>query len=79
MTKRFFCYSSDNGLTFYDTAEEAQAHANQDIKTYRDDAQHDDEWPSEVEDIIWGEVRETATVVPHDEGTCDYKLQAVGA
>ena len=79
MSKRFFSYSPDLGIEWHDTAEAAKASADEELKQYRKDAKFDGEWPAEVEDIRWGEVKERTAEVPHDEGGCDYTLKAVEA
>lgn len=79
MSKRFFSYSPDIGMVWHDTQEGAKASADEELKQCRKDAQFDGEWPPEVEDIRWGEVKEAIVEVPHDEGSCDYTLKAVEA
>jgi len=49
---RFWCYSPEgDGLTFWRTAEDRDAYAAKEIRTYLDD-----EWYQEVEDVIGGVV-----------------------
>ena len=79
MSKRFFCYSADQGMVFYNTEQEAKTAAEEELAQYRKDAQFDGEWPMEVEDLRWGEVKQRATLVPEDDESGDYTLQAVEA
>lgn len=79
MSKRFFCYSADQGVMFYDTEDEAKAAAAAELAEYRKDAQFDGEWPMEVEDLRWGEVKQRATLVPEGDDSGDYELKAVEA
>lgn len=56
--KRFFAYCPHLGFYLFDTAEEAEAHARDDIPEHLDEC-----WSEEVESVCWGEVRQIAAVV----------------
>lgn len=81
MSKRFFSYSPDLGIVWHETAEAAKTSAEEELKQYRNDAKFDGEWPQEVEEIRWGEVKEATAEIRHDEEEegCDYALKAVEA
>lgn len=76
MNKRFFSFSPDDGIVFWDTREQAKERAEREIAACRATAEFEGEWPEEVEFVQWGEVIARATAVPgqHD-GVADYELR----
>ena len=72
---KFFMYEPDNGFETYKTAEEAKAAAEEAIHYYRGDAC--DGWPEEVDQVCWGEIKQTTIQVglrpkeEDDPGSCD--------
>ena len=77
--KPFFSFTDDNGILFYDTAEEAKAAALADLEHYRDEAKHDGEWPGEVEGVRWGHVLGMSRAIPQgtEPESFDYELADV--
>ena len=72
--KKFFSYSSETGLDFHSTAEEAKLAAQKIMDLCRECAVCDGEWPEEAETIIWGEVKGSARVTPGRPEYTDYKI-----
>jgi len=67
---RFFVHDPECGDEFFDTAEEAKAHAESLLDEYRDGS--GDGWNEIVTNICWGEVREQCvlmTCVPAPPGS----------
>lgn len=74
----YFSYGEDAGYLEHATAEAAREQAKADIRGYRNDAMHDNEWPSEVDSVCWGVVLQKATAVDNSEEagqeSFDYEL-----
>ena len=71
---RYFAYSSDCGIEFFDTEQEAIAWCNDEIQYYREQAGLD-EWSDEVESVIYGKVLGRSFEQVLDEEHSDYKLE----
>ena len=63
----YFSYGEDAGYLEHATAEAAREQAKADIRGYRNDAMHDNEWPSEVDSVCWGVVLQKATAVDNSD------------
>lgn len=70
---RFFSYNPDNGSLLHPTADEAREASRLDIAYYRGAAKADGEWPVDVENVCWGEIRGRA-VPTGDENGVDFHL-----
>lgn len=79
---KYFAYDNECGFELFDTADEAQSYAQDQIDGFREQAA--DGWPESVESVCWGEVKEQASIVhidPHDDEDeqdyADYHLQEI--
>ena len=77
--KAFFSFSDDDGILFHDTADEAKAAALAHIEHYREEAEHDGEWPGEVKGVRWGQVLGAASckALATEPESFDYELSDV--
>jgi hypothetical protein len=81
---RYFAYSPDCGMEFFNTAKEARDHADACIDDYKESSA-DDGWGEDVTAVCWGEVKEQASQTnvrepPTGSGFeffCDYELTNV--
>lgn len=74
MTKKFFCFTPNGGMDYFDTEPEAREAAQSAVDDYRQEAA-DEGWDFDVEEIRWGVVRQQAklreipgSLVETDEG-----------
>lgn len=63
----YFSYSADSDYIEHATEEAAREQAETDLRTYRGDAMHDNEWPDEVESVCWGVVLQKTKAVDNSE------------
>ena len=71
---KYFAYSSDCGIEFFETEQEAINWCNDEIQYYREQAGFD-EWSDEVESICYGKILGNSTEVVIDEEHSDYRLE----
>jgi len=71
--QRYFAMGM-NTIEFFASAEQAKLTAQAAIGQYREEL--DTEWPEDVEDVCWGEVRQFSSAVPidGDDDSVDYEL-----
>jgi hypothetical protein len=75
---RFFVDTGD-GVHFVDTEAEARKLAAGCLAEFRECSRVDGEWPQEVEQVCWGEIREQVKAIYAGENNeyTDYELKAV--
>ena len=71
-----YVVSDRESLRYFDTEEEAKRIAAEAIPAELDEATDPPEWPTDMEDIWWAEIKGVATRGPlNDDGLCDYELE----
>ncbi|MDJ0473767.1 hypothetical protein QNA27_08900 [Pantoea eucalypti] len=55
---KYFAYDPECGFELFDTADEAQSHAQDAIDQFREEAAEG--WPESVEGVCWGELKQHA-------------------
>lgn len=72
--EQYIMYECDDGAGFYDTEQEALAHANNALDSYREEAESDGEWLDGVNTIVVAKVQHYAKALTTNYGTTDYSL-----
>ena len=71
--KQYFCYTPNDGMIYFETAEAAETRAREEIEIYRDAAYDDGEWDEDVFLICWGAVHQGVVATEEyceDDGDC---------
>lgn len=76
---KYFSYDPETGMEFFNTADEAKASAKNALSQF----DGSDGWPENMEDICWGEVKQSVTMTNKrnaETGSdfdylCDYELR----
>lgn len=83
MTKKYFAYYSEDGISTFSTKDEAVDYCNRTIERIREDCSGS-EWSDFVEPVCWGEIKQYAKEIPPmgvvgEICDCvDYKLTNIG-
>lgn len=72
---KYFAYTNDMGIVFFETEEETIAWCNDEIQHYREQAGLD-EWPDEVASIQYGKILGGACEQVIDDEHSDYEMKA---
>lgn len=73
---KYFAYSNDLGIEFFETEQEAIDWCNDEIQWYREQAGMD-EWSDEVESVCYGKVLGKSFEQVIDEEHSDYTLEKI--
>jgi len=75
---KYFAYDPECGFELFETAAEAQSHAQDAIDQFREEAAEG--WPESVEGVCWGELKQHAVESTFNAGgevDSDYSLEDV--
>jgi len=80
---KFFAYDPDTGFELFETANEAESHAQDAIDMYREEASEG--WPEAVDGVCWGELKQRSEMLTLnacdeediDREYADYRLEDV--
>jgi hypothetical protein len=65
LLERWFVYDRENNLQIFTTEIAAQEEYQKQVDLYRENAQGD-EWDDDVEEVCWGKVFQTTSLIPVD-------------